>query len=190
MRARFYWGVPEAYRTPERARLIREGFDPAHLLDVCTIDPDTGCWIWPGATRVGYGTIKVGGKMWLTHRLAYQTWVGPIPAGMVIDHLCTVRACCNPAHLEPVTTAANTQRDVQRRQGLPLSPADAAPKTEQGLVRIGRYQPTKDEHGTRGGYRRHQRLGEQACRACTDAQSAYNAAAKRAQRARRLAVAA
>lgn len=72
---------------------------------------DGGCWIWQGAmTPNGYGMINAWDRRWLTHRLAYTVMVGPIPAGLQIDHLCRERACANPAHLEPVTQAENLRR--------------------------------------------------------------------------------
>lgn len=46
----------------------------------------------------------------LAHRLAYEILVGPVPAGLTLDHLCRNRACMNPAHLEPVTMRANVLR--------------------------------------------------------------------------------
>lgn len=77
-----------------------------------TVD-DNGCWLWQRRTgRDGYGLmwIKEGGRQWLrfAHRIAYTEWVGPIPEGLQLDHLCRVRACCNPSHLAPVTSRANT----------------------------------------------------------------------------------
>lgn len=59
---------------------------------------DTDCWLWTGCLNsCGYGCWAVNGKSQLTHRLAYEALVGPIPEGLTIDHLCRVRACCNPA---------------------------------------------------------------------------------------------
>jgi len=70
-----------------------------------------GCWIWLKCkNNGGYGRIQVNGKPWLTHRVSYELYVGSIPQGLTIDHLCRVRHCCNPAHLEPVTSAENTRR--------------------------------------------------------------------------------
>lgn len=72
--------------------------------------PD-GCWIWQGAKlKEGYGVIGVRGKLQLTHRIAYKEFVGPIPVGYHIDHLCRVTSCCNPTHLEPVTPKENYRR--------------------------------------------------------------------------------
>lgn len=72
--------------------------------------PDLGpCWLWLGAmTKGGYG--KVGKPTRLTHRVAYELVVGPIPEGLQIDHLCRVRSCQNPAHMEPVTAHENQRR--------------------------------------------------------------------------------
>lgn len=72
------------------------------------------CWIWIGAVgRAGYGKFspfgRVGGNHY-AHRLSYQWLVGPIPAGLVIDHLCRQHACVNPQHLEAVTPRENVMR--------------------------------------------------------------------------------
>lgn len=71
-----------------------------------------GCWKWVGGTdRLGYGRAHVGGgKYQSAHRRAYESFVGPIPDGLVIDHLCRVRNCVNPEHLEVVTQRENVLR--------------------------------------------------------------------------------
>jgi hypothetical protein len=72
---------------------------------------ETPCWLWQGEiTDQGYGRFLVGGKRMRVHRAAYEVWRGPIPAQLVIDHLCRTRACVNPGHLEPVTHRENTLR--------------------------------------------------------------------------------
>lgn len=70
-----------------------------------------GCWLWQGVPdSKGYGQIKISGVKRLVHRLVYEQTVGPIPAGMTLDHLCRVRLCCNPDHLEPVPGVVNVLR--------------------------------------------------------------------------------
>lgn len=70
-----------------------------------------GCLKWTAFIhRKGYGTFKMNGQPWLAHRLAYKWWVGRLRKGLVVDHLCRNRACVEPAHLEQVTSRANTQR--------------------------------------------------------------------------------
>jgi len=69
-----------------------------------------GCWIWRGSRFKGYGCFSIGKRRTFAHRWAYEHWCGPIPAGLVIDHLCRVPACVNPMHLEPVTGAENISR--------------------------------------------------------------------------------
>lgn len=72
---------------------------------------ETGCWIWLGElNRNGYGRVCVKGKRPVAHRHVYETLVGPIPEGLLLDHLCRVRCCVNPSHLEPVTPKENTLR--------------------------------------------------------------------------------
>ena len=95
------------------------------------------CWIWTGACNsVGYGHMRWNGRHVFVHRLAYELSVGPIPQGLEIDHVaergCVSRACCNPAHLEPVTHAEN----VRRGRLTDLSPADVeAIRRAPGLQR-------------------------------------------------------
>lgn len=75
------------------------------------VDKSGDCWIWQGAlTTWGYGTIRYKGRPCQAHRVAYELLVGPIPDGMQLDHICRVRACVNPAHLEPVTNRENVLR--------------------------------------------------------------------------------
>jgi hypothetical protein len=75
------------------------------------IDPVAGCWLWTGAIGSGgYAYIGSKNRSFLVHRVTYEMHRGPIPEGMQIDHLCRVRRCVNPDHLEPVTHAQNARR--------------------------------------------------------------------------------
>ncbi len=77
------------------------------LLSRVDVDP-TGCWVWTGPTNQGYGrTTKQPNGAQLVHRIVYELMVGPIAAGLTLDHLCRNRACCNPGHLEPKTIKDN-----------------------------------------------------------------------------------
>lgn len=71
------------------------------------------CQVWTGCTRNGYGVISRGRKgegRIDTHRAAWENEHGPVPDGLTLDHLCRVRLCANPAHLEPVTRGENVLR--------------------------------------------------------------------------------
>jgi hypothetical protein len=72
--------------------------------------PWSGCWVWLGDLNEGYGLFMIDRVRMLVHRYAYEHYVGPIPPGLTIDHLCRVRCCVNPAHLEAVTKQENTLR--------------------------------------------------------------------------------
>lgn len=73
------------------------------------------CWVWTKPTNT-YGYAQITKEVdrrsvaLMAHRVAYELLVGPIPEGLVIDHLCRVRPCVNPSHLEPVTNAENLRR--------------------------------------------------------------------------------
>ena len=69
------------------------------------------CWLWVATTATaGYGTFRVQRRSIRAHRWAYEQLVGPIPKGLVTDHLCRVRRCVNPAHIELVTIGENVLR--------------------------------------------------------------------------------
>jgi len=72
----------------------------------------SGCWLWRGKVhRSGYGVFSVGhARSQFAHRWIYQHERGPVPAGLELDHLCRVRHCVNPAHLEAVTRRENLLR--------------------------------------------------------------------------------
>lgn len=68
------------------------------------------CWIWERSSYQGYGTMQYMRKRVYVHRAVYEFLMGPIPDGLVLDHLCCTKRCYNPRHLEPVTRAENTRR--------------------------------------------------------------------------------
>ena len=75
-------------------------------------EPSTGCWLWLGALREGYGLYSTRRPKSTrnAHRVVYELLVGPIPSGLQLDHKCRVRRCVNPEHLEPVTPRENVLR--------------------------------------------------------------------------------
>jgi hypothetical protein len=70
------------------------------------------CWEWSGPTYNGYGMFVVQNKNKRAHRVAYELCVGPIPPGLVLDHLCRNPSCVRPDHLEAVTDRGNILRGV------------------------------------------------------------------------------
>lgn len=97
------------------------GLTPEQRLDhYLPSKPPGACWIFTGTLNyAGYGVLHAnldgaGSRQWRAHRLAYELWVGPIPKDLTIDHVrgrgCINRSCCNPSHLEPVTSGVNCLR--------------------------------------------------------------------------------
>lgn len=80
---------------------------------------EEGCWLWPGALRQGYGAVMTGSRrdgdrrVRDCHLVTWEHFEGAVPEGLELDHLCRVRHCCNPGHLEPVTSAENTRRAMK-----------------------------------------------------------------------------
>lgn len=91
-------------RAGQRAKI------PGRVADKIAVQAD-GCWLWTGfVARNGYGRVRHGERIVRAHRHVYELLVGPIPDGLRLDHLCRVRHCVNPAHLEPVTHRENVLR--------------------------------------------------------------------------------
>lgn len=129
--------------------------------------PDTpdGCWEWLGGRSVsGYGRFGLsdrGESKVAAHRYSYERFVGPIPDGLTIDHLCRNIVCVNPAHLEAVSGRVNTLR------GFAVSAINAA-KTH-----------CKNGHELTGANLYHWRGKQRQCKACgrTRKRAAYRKAA-------------
>ena len=76
----------------------------------CTSEDLGPCWLSTYAPTNGYPGVQVSGCRRYVHVVAYELLVGPVPEGLELDHLCRVRHCFNPDHLEPVTHAENIRR--------------------------------------------------------------------------------
>lgn len=76
-----------------------------------------GCWLWTACLHAdGYGKTVLDGRYRYAHCAVYELLIGAVTVGLELDHLCRVRACCNPAHLEPVTGNVNRGRGLYRNQ--------------------------------------------------------------------------
>lgn len=78
------------------------------------LEPATGCWIWNSKRDAdGYG-IANKPRFGRAHIVVYENEVGPVPSGLMLDHVCRRRDCVNPDHLEPVKQSINEQRKTWR----------------------------------------------------------------------------
>ncbi len=93
-------------------RLPARFWDKVRIGAAPSIRPDLGpCWLWVACLVDGYGRVYRGKDTSdRAHRWAYEQLIGMIPSGLQTDHLCRVRACVNPSHMEPVTPSVNTLR--------------------------------------------------------------------------------
>ena len=96
------------------------------------------CWIWTGPFYTnGYGRISIKGRDVLVHRFAYMEFVGPIPEGRQIDHVCRNRACVNPKHLRLATNKQNNEhKGVRRDNRLGLRGVGFNPRTGKYRTRV------------------------------------------------------
>lgn len=87
-------------------------------LFLAKVEKTDDCWNWIGAINSGgYASFFNGKKVMSAHRWSYEHFVGKIPAGLDIDHLCRNRRCVNPEHLEPVTRQVNVRRGTNPAAG-------------------------------------------------------------------------
>lgn len=190
---------------------MSKGTKPTHpserFHDKYAIDASTGCWIWTAwRNNQGYGTIGIspalsgGPKQVYAHRLSYEMHKGPIPPGLVIDHICNNPACVNPEHLQAITQKANIDRSshpsVQRRlagrcirghdmtdptnvymrpdNGRKACKACYAIRDEAARRKAGKMPAKRGrECGTYSGAIGHYRRGERPCPSCAEAAATY-----------------
>lgn len=121
------------------------------ILDRLPVNPETGCWEWQGKRSNGYGQTSLGNRMVYVHRLTYLVYVGPVPDGLEIDHLCRVRHCANPAHLEAVTAKVNVNRGINHESEKTHCP-QGHPYAGENLY----VNPSSGNRACRSCHRRHQ----------------------------------
>jgi hypothetical protein len=73
------------------------------------VDKSGGCWLWTAGKSGGYGVFLLQGKYLGAHVVSFQWAYGPIPNGLLVDHMCHTRCCVNPAHLRAVTRKQNCE---------------------------------------------------------------------------------
>ncbi|MEV5451643.1 HNH endonuclease signature motif containing protein [Streptomyces sp. NPDC052535] len=130
---------------------------------IANLRQDGSCWVWTRSTNGdGYGLISIKRAMIRTHQVSYQLFVGSVPDGLQLDHLCRVRLCVNPDHLEPVTSGENTRRGT----------------ASQYLPDRSKWTHCKNGHAfTAGNTYTHPKTGYRTCRRCrADRQKEYDAA--------------
>lgn len=92
---------------------LKRSADPLDRLMARIEMVESGCWLWLDTLNPGgYGSFRMNGTRMGAHRASYILHVGEIPQGLDLDHLCRVRRCVNPSHLEPVTRSVNLARGV------------------------------------------------------------------------------
>lgn len=109
-----HWNRWKRNGHPEKVAQVQG--DDLYRLRQRYVEDESGCWLWVGECNDnGYGRFSVKGRKVYAHRSSYEIHVGPIPEGLHIDHLCRVRNCVNPEHLEPVTRSENVRRGIRAR---------------------------------------------------------------------------
>lgn len=86
-------------------------FNQKYVISKIKFFNGTACWTWTAVRGThGYGVLSIHGSSGCAHKFAYEFFVGRIPDGLELDHLCKDRGCVNPRHLEPVTHLENVRR--------------------------------------------------------------------------------
>ncbi|MFI8660704.1 HNH endonuclease signature motif containing protein [Rhodococcus qingshengii] len=96
------------YGDPHKTKVY---FDPRERFNALAKPDENGCLIWTGEiTNRGYGRIAIKRQKFMAHRWSYETFVGEIPDGYVVDHICNNPPCVNPEHLQAITQQHNVLR--------------------------------------------------------------------------------
>lgn len=140
---------------------------PARIWEKISPEPNTGCWLWTGYVQEwkdgdGYEQTWFDGKLLRPHVVMYKYFKGEIPSGLDLDHLCRVRCCCNPDHLEPVSRSENNKRGTVGQNMKDLWAK--AEKCQRGHLR------TPDNIIVNKGYK--------LCKACRNARTRWYRAGK------------
>jgi hypothetical protein len=111
------------------------------------VEPTGFCWLWTGGmNNCGYGQVTFRGRTHSAHRVVWELLIGPIAKGLQLDHLCHVRSCVNPDHLEPVTKSENMRRAGIRNGWIKGVKPTRKPK-EEHKVRSNVATATHCKHG-------------------------------------------
>lgn len=127
-------------------------------------DGDDGCWLVErNHNNMGYAQMWGTGGQEFCHRVSYKLFVGPIPEGKVLDHLCRVRHCCNPAHLQAVTQQQNVERED-------FTPSIEASRRRSAAITHCKHGHPYDEANTL--YQKGRNGMQRTCRTCRNARYA------------------
>ncbi len=135
------------------------------------VDKTSDCWLWTASLDAkGYGWFMVDQTMRRAHGVAYRLVIGPVPDGSELDHLCRVRRCVNPVHLEPVRHAENNRRADHSTHG-----HDAMGAIHRAKTQCPYGHPYNDLNTYRW-------RGKRSCRTCMTERSAANYQRRKAVR--------
>lgn len=85
------------------------------ILRMSIPEPNSGCWLWLYSDRKGYGQVVYSNRKMNAHRLSYESFIGPIPEDMQLHHVCDIKLCVNPDHLQIVDQSEHSKITWDKR---------------------------------------------------------------------------